>query len=62
MKTIEELIDQENSFFDVMKEWISESKNQVTLLSPSVDCAQVLMDVQVTTRSILGTLIYVVVQ
>ncbi|WP_029653181.1 DUF2625 family protein [Marinobacter daepoensis] len=58
MKTIEELIDQENSFFDVMKEWISESKNQVTLLSPSVDCAQVLMDVQVTTRSILGTLIY----
>lgn len=58
MKTIEELIDQENSFFDVMKEWISESENQVTLLSPSVDCAQVLMDVQVTTRSILGTLIY----
>lgn len=58
MKSLEELVDIEDPFFNVMKEWISESKNQVTVLPASENCAQLLMDVQVTTHSILGSLIY----
>ena len=41
-----------------MNEWVAESKNHVEVLPPSSDCAQVLLDVQVTTHSILGSLIY----
>lgn len=58
MKTLEELVDKEAPFFNVMNEWIAESKNHVEVLPPSSDCAQVLLDVQVTTHSILGSLIY----
>jgi hypothetical protein len=58
MKTLEDLVNTEDSFFRVMKEWISDSKNQVTLLSPADSCDRILIGAQVTTRSILGTLIY----
>lgn len=58
MKSLEELINKEDPFFNLMKEWVLESKNQVTVLPPSDNCAQILLDVQVTTHSILGSLIY----
>ena len=61
MKTLEELVDKEAPFFNVMNEWVAESKNHVEVLPPSSDCAQVLLDVQVTTHSILGSLIYLLI-
>ncbi|WP_299972906.1 DUF2625 family protein [uncultured Pseudoteredinibacter sp.] len=58
MKTLEELIDKEDSFINIMNEWISKAKNHVEVLPPFGNRDQVLLDVQVTTRSILGALIY----
>ena len=58
MKKLEELIDNEDPFFNIMNEWISESKNQVTVLPPADNCAQILLESQVSTHSILGSLIY----
>ncbi|GAB1266744.1 DUF2625 domain-containing protein [Aurantivibrio infirmus] len=58
MKTLEELINKEDPFINVMKEWVSEAKNHVEILSPSENHDQILLNVQVTTHSILGSLIY----
>ncbi len=58
MKTLDALVIDEDSFFDVMKEWVVDSNNQVVILPPSNDSSQMLLDVQVSTRSILGSLIY----
>lgn len=58
MKSLEELVSKEDPFFNIMEEWVSGSKNSVVILPPSDECATILMDVQVTTRSILGSLIY----
>jgi len=58
MKSLEELINKEDPFIKVMDKWVSEAKNKVTVLPPSNNSDQILLDVQVSTRSILGTLIY----
>ncbi|WP_444958089.1 DUF2625 family protein [Microbulbifer sp. ZKSA002] len=58
MKTLEELIDREEPFINIMNEWISKAKNHVEMLPPSGNRDQILLDVQVTTHSILGSLIY----
>jgi hypothetical protein len=58
MKSLEALVIDEDSFFDVMKELVVNSNNQVVILPPSSDSSQILLDVQVSTRSILGSLIY----
>ena len=58
MKSLEELLNKDDPFFNVMKEWVSESKNHAEILPPSDDRAHILLNVQVTTHSILGSLIY----
>jgi len=58
MKSLEELVDKEDPFINLINNWIAASKNQVEVLPPSDNCAQLLLDVQVTTHSILGSLIY----
>lgn len=58
MKSLEVLIDKEDPFINLMNNLVAASKNQVEVLPPSDNCAQLLLDVQVTTHSILGSLIY----
>ncbi|GAA6139557.1 DUF2625 domain-containing protein [Arenicella sp. 4NH20-0111] len=58
MKSLEELVDKEDPFINLMNSWVAASKNHVEVLPPSDNCAQLLLDVQVTTHSILGSLIY----
>lgn len=58
MKTLEELINIDDPFISVMNEWVAEANNHVSVLPPSENHDQVLLNVQVTTHSILGTLIY----
>jgi hypothetical protein len=58
MKSLEELVNTEDPFFNIMNKWVLESKNEVVILSPSSNRTQILQDVQVTTHSIPGSLIY----
>lgn len=55
---MEELINTEDPFINTLNEWISEASNQVTVLSPSENNAEILVSAQVSTYSILGCLIY----
>lgn len=58
MKSLEELINKEEPFIDLINDWVSKAKKPVLVLPPSDDCAEVLTNLKVTTRSILGSLAY----
>jgi uncharacterized protein DUF2625 len=58
IKILEELINKEDPFIDVLNGNISKASNEVSVLPPSDKCEDILLKVQVTTHSILGSLIY----
>jgi len=58
MKSLEDLINNEDPFINVINQWVKEAKNHISVLPPSKENEQILLNVQVTTGSILGALIY----
>lgn len=59
MKTLEELVNIEDSDWNLIKEWISSAKNQCCILPKDEERAQKeLLNAQVTTRSTMGSVIY----
>lgn len=59
MRTLEELINTEEPGWPIVKEWISLAANKVEILPCDKSRAEVaLVDTQVTTRSLMGAVIY----
>ena len=58
MKTLEELINREEPGITLVREWADSAGNQHEILQPSAQCEDVLLRVQVTTRSPLGAVAY----
>jgi len=58
MRTLNELLDSEDPAFALIKQWASEADIPVELLPPSAGRAEVLLSLQITTRSPLGAIAY----
>lgn len=59
MRTIEELIDLNEPGWDLVSEWLNDAKNKYEILpKDDVKAEQELLNVQVTTRSPMGAVIY----
>lgn len=59
MKQLNELINNEKSAWKLVDKWLKEAVNQVEILPPSIeDSERVLYDLQVTTKSALGAIVY----
>ncbi len=58
MKTLAELINDGDPGIDRIREWVAQGPGNAELLPPSPERDQVLLDVQVTTRSTLGAIAY----
>jgi len=58
MKTLDELINQDDPGISLIREWIEECDNDVALLPPSEKRDEVLLELQVTTRSSMGAVAY----
>lgn len=59
MKTLEALIDTQDPGWPLIEEWMAEAKNRYRILPKTSQRAdRELLDAQVTTRSIMGAVIY----
>ena len=58
MRTLNELLDSEDPAFPLIKQWASEADLPVELLPPSAGRDDVLLSLQVSTRSPLGAIAY----
>ncbi len=58
MRTLNELLDSEDPAFPLIRQWASEADIPVELLPPSAGRDDVLLSLQVTTRSPLGAIAY----
>lgn len=58
MRTLEELIDHHAPAFPLVREWLAQSSTPFALLQPSEARADVLVGLQVTTRSLIGAIAY----
>lgn len=59
MRNVEELINTEDSGFELVKEWTKDAKNGVEILPRDLDRAKdALFKTQVTTRSPMGAIVY----
>src|SRR5580700_7563210 len=57
-KTLNELVNPDDPGIALIREWISSADNPTEILTPSESRNEVLLEVQVTTRSTLGALAY----
>lgn len=58
-KTLNELINTENPSWTILKEWIALAKNKVEILPVNIEKAEeALVQAQVSTRSLMGAIIY----
>jgi hypothetical protein len=58
IRTLEELIEKDEPAIRLLQEWAASAEVDCDLLPPSSDRERVLLNVQVTTRSPLGALVY----
>lgn len=58
MRTLEELIDREDPALPLVQEWLEQSRQTFELLKPSGIRSDILVGLQVTTRSPLGAIAY----
>lgn len=58
MRTLEQLIDQDEPAMPLVHQWLAQSSQQFDVLEPSVTCGDVLLGLQVTTRSPMGAIAY----
>ena len=57
-KTLEQLINRDEPAITLIQDWIGAAENQCDVLPPSNENEEVLLEIQVTTRSPLGALAY----
>ena len=57
-KTLNELVSPDDPGIALIREWISSADNPTGILTPSESRNEVLLELQVTTRSTLGALAY----
>lgn len=57
-RTLEQLINRDEPAIKLIRDWIGAAENQSDVLPPSNENEKVLLEIQVTTRSILGALAY----
>ena len=58
MRTLEELIDINEPAIQLLRQWVDESEVPCEILEPGAERGEVLLDLQVTTRSTLGAIAY----
>ena len=58
MRTLDELLDLENPALPILEQWAKDAEVPVELLPPSPNCDAALLDLQVTTHSILGAIVH----
>lgn len=58
MKTLEELVNTDEPGINLIREWTESATNEFRILPPTSQCDQVLVDVQVTTRSPMGAIVH----
>lgn len=58
MKTLDELLNHDEPCIPLIREWIKDSDHEVEVLPPSARREDVLLDLQVTTRSTMGAVAY----
>lgn len=56
MRTLTELINEEESALPLVKQWAEAGEVPCEVLPPSADCDRILVDLQVTTRSPMGAI------
>jgi len=57
-RTLEQLINRDEPAITLIQDWIGAAENQCDVLPPSNENEEVLLEIQVTTRSPLGALAY----
>ena len=57
-RALSELINEQEPAWSLVESWVADASNDVEVLPPSSDAAIALQNVQVTTRSPLGAVIY----
>jgi Protein of unknown function DUF2625 len=58
MRPLEELLNSADPALPLVRQWLAEAKRPYELLSPSEARGDVLVDLQVTTRSPMGAIAY----
>ena len=58
MRSLNELLEIQEPALPLIKQWSREAELPVEILSPSVNSGEVLVELQVTTRSVLGAIAY----
>lgn len=58
MRSLSELIIKEDPAIDLIRNWVRDAVNECVLLPPSPEREEVLLQAQVTTRSIMGAIAY----
>jgi hypothetical protein len=58
MKSLGQLIERNDPAFPLIKEWASAAINDCMLLPPSANRGEILLAMQVTTRSVMGAIAY----
>src|ERR1700754_4174883 len=58
MRTLEELIDRDAPDIPLVRQWLAQSSRPIELLPPSERNGEVLVGLQVTTRSPVGAIAY----
>ncbi len=58
MRTLDELINRDDSAISLVREWVLESEGRAEILPPSAHSGEALYQTQVTTRSPMGAIVY----
>ena len=58
MRSLDELIERDDPAFPLIEEWASAAANDCVLLPPAASRGEVLLVMQVTTRSVMGAIAY----
>lgn len=58
MRTLEELLDGDDPAMPLVRQWLAEASRPVEVLAPSAQKGEVLLGLQVTTRSPMGAIAY----
>jgi hypothetical protein len=58
VKSLSDLLDGIDSAWPLLQEWVAAANNAVELLPPSANAAEVLVEMQVTTHSLLGAMAF----
>jgi len=58
MRKLNELVNVDEPAMPLVRQWLAESSHPIEVLQPSKNCGEVLVSLQVTTRSPMGAIVY----